>query len=177
MPMPAGPGGPVAPPSAAGGTAPLDDNRPTVTVGTYHDYASAQAAVDHLSDSKFPVEHTAIVGTDLRLVENVTGRLTTGRSAFAGAGSGAWFGLFIGLILAIFTNANWVGVVIFGVLIGALWGGTFGAIAHALTGGRRDFTSRSTLQANQYAVVVDAEFSDAARHLLIQLNWRASGAQ
>ena len=54
---------------------------PTVVVATYPDYAAAQQAVDYLSDNKFPVEQTAIVGTDLRLVENVLGRLTTGRAA------------------------------------------------------------------------------------------------
>jgi hypothetical protein len=63
------------------------------------------------------------------------------------------------------------------VLIGAAWGAIFGAIAHAATGGRRDFTSRSTLQARQYAVTVDAERADEARHMLVQMNWRASGAQ
>ncbi len=175
--LPPGPAGPVAPPSVAAGTELPESGRARVTVGTYGDYASAQRAVDHLSDSKFPVEHTAIIGTDLRLVENVIGRITVGRAAFAGAGSGAWFGLFVGLLLGIFTNANFVGVVLFGVGIGALWGATFGAIGQAVTGGRRDFTSRSSLQASEYAVVVDAEFADAARHLLIQLNWRASGAQ
>ena len=59
--------------------------RPTVTVATYPDYAAAQKAVDYLSDNQFPVEHTAIVGSNLRLVENVLGRLTTGRAALAGA--------------------------------------------------------------------------------------------
>jgi hypothetical protein len=172
-PLPPGPAGPVAPPSAGDpGTA----AGPRVTVGTYGDYAAAQKAVDYLSDNKFPVEHTAIVGTDLRLVETVLGRLTVGRAALAGAGSGAWLGLFIGLLFGIFTNANWFGVVIAAVLIGAAWGAGFGAIAHAVTGGRRDFSSRSTLQASQYAVVVDAEYADQARHMLVQLNWRASGA-
>ena len=52
-----------------------------------------------------------------------------------------------------------------------------GAIAHAATGGRRDFSSRSSLQAAQYAVLCDPEVADQARHLLIQLNWRVSGAQ
>ncbi len=175
--LPPGPGGPIAPPSVAAGTAQPGGTRPTVTVGTYGDYASAQQAVDYLSDNKFPVEHTAIVGTDLRLVENVIGRLTTGRAALAGAGSGAWFGLFLGLLLGIFTNANWFGVVIAAMLIGAAWGAGFAAVAHAVTGGRRDFTSRSSLQASQYAVTVDAEYADQARHMLVQLNWRASGAQ
>jgi hypothetical protein len=173
--LPPGPAGPVAPPSAAGGVGAA--TQPTVTVGTYGNYADAQRAVDYLSDNGFPVEHTAIVGTDLRLVETVIGRLTTGRAALGGLAGGAWFGLFFGLLVGIFANANWFGVIIAGILIGAVWGAIFGAIAHAATGGRRDFTSRSTLQASQYAVTSTTEFADQARHLLVQLNWRASGAQ
>jgi hypothetical protein len=172
--IPAGPGG--TPTTPAGGVPAAGVARPTVAVATYPDYAAAQKAVDHLSDNKFPVEHTAIVGTDLKLVENVLGRMTTGRAALAGAASGAWFGLFIGLLFGIFANTNWFAVVLTGLAIGALWGAAFGAIAHAMTGGRRDFTSRSTLQAMEYAVMVDAEHADAARQLLTRLNWQASGA-
>ncbi|WP_203781502.1 general stress protein [Paractinoplanes rishiriensis] len=150
---------------------------PSVVVGTYPDYAMAQQAVDHLSDEKFPVQRTAIIGTDLRLVENVLGRLTTGRAALAGAASGAWFGLFVGLLFGLFSDSNWLAVLLVCLVIGAVWGAIFGAIAHAATGGRRDFASRSTIQAGQYAVVTDPEVADQARHLLIQLNWRASGAQ
>lgn len=43
------------------------------TVASYDDYAAAQAAVDRLSDEGFPVEHLDIIGSDLRLVERVTG--------------------------------------------------------------------------------------------------------
>lgn len=143
--------------------------RPTVTVAAYPDYAQAQRAVDYLSDNGFPVEHTAIVGTDLRLVEQVTGRLTTGRAALAGAGSGAWFGLFIGLLFGLFSNSAWIAVVLTAVVVGALWGAAFGAIAHAMTGGRRDFSSRSYLAAGQYAVAVDADHVDAARNHLGRL--------
>ena len=75
--LPGGPGGPVNLPSAGGPQA--DPGRATVTSATYDTYAEAQRAVDYLSDNKFPVEHTAIIGTDLRLVENVTGRLTVGQ--------------------------------------------------------------------------------------------------
>jgi heat induced stress protein YflT len=149
---------------------------PTVPVASYPDYPSAQRAVDYLSDNKFPVERTAIVGTDLRLVESVLGRLTTGRAALAGAASGAWFGLLIGLLFGIFSHSNWFAVLIVCILIGAIWGAIFGAIAHATTGGRRDFASRSSLQASQYAVIVDTEVADQARQLLTRLNWRTSGA-
>ena len=67
-------------------------------VSTYTSYEDAQRAVDYLSDNGFPVEHAQIVGSNLRLVEQVTGRVTTGSATLAGAGSGAWFGLFIGLL-------------------------------------------------------------------------------
>jgi hypothetical protein len=149
---------------------------PTIAVATYADYPSAQRAVDYLSDNKFPVERTAIIGTDLRLVESVLGRLTTGRAALAGAASGAWFGLFIGLLFGIFSNSNWLAVLVVCIVIGAVWGAIFGAIAHATTGGRRDFASRSSLQASQYAVIADAEVADQARQLLTRLNWQTSGA-
>src|SRR4051812_35366723 len=150
---------------------------PTVVVGSYPEYALAQRAVDHLSDNKFPVERTSIIGTDLRLVERVLGRLTVGRAALAGAASGAWFGLFIGLLFGIFSDRAWLAVLITTILIGAVWGAIFGAIAHAMTGGRRDFTSRSTLTASQYAVTVQADVADQARQLLTRLNWQTSGAQ
>jgi hypothetical protein len=157
---------------------PSDDlvelERSTVTVARYSDYASAQRAVDYLSDNGFPVERTAIIGTDLRLVENVLGRLTIGRAAMAGALSGIWFGLFLGFLFTLFSTSSWVGIMLAAVLVGGLWGGIFGALAHAATGGRRDFTSRSSLQAGQYAVTVEAEVADEARVLITRATWRAA---
>ena len=55
------------------------------SLAVYDDYAAAQKAVDFLSDNKFPVEHCMIVGTDLKRIERITGRLTTGRVALGGA--------------------------------------------------------------------------------------------
>ena len=62
------------------------------TVARFDDYETAQRAVDHLSDDGFPVEKLDIVGSDLRLIERVTGRITNGRAAAAGALSGMWMG-------------------------------------------------------------------------------------
>lgn len=168
-------GGSTLPPAPGGATtAPANDGgptavRPTVTIGSYPDYPAAQRAVDHLADHRFPVEHTAIIGTNLTLVETVLGRMTTGRAALAGAATGAWFGLFIGLLFGIFTLGNWLAVILAGLVIGAVWGAVFGAIAHAMTGGKRDFTSASTLRAGQYAVTVDAQYADEARRLLASM--------
>jgi len=70
---------------------------PRRTIASYEPYAKAEAAVDRLSDRKFPVEHVAIIASDLRFVERVTGRLNAGRAALASAGTGALLGA--GLLL------------------------------------------------------------------------------
>ncbi len=51
----------------------------------------------------------------------------------------------------------------------AQWGAVFGAVAHALTGGKRDFQSISSLVAARYLVRVTPEHADAVRQLLAQL--------
>lgn len=141
-------------------------DQPSVIVATYPDYTDAQRAVDYLSDQGFPVQNTSIVGTGLRLVEQVLGRMTTARAALSGAGGGAWFGLLIGLLLGIFSVGGWFAVILSAVLIGAVWGAILGAVAHAASRGQRDFASASRLQASEYAVNVSAPFADDARHIL-----------
>ncbi|MEN8653719.1 general stress protein [Streptomyces sp. 21So2-11] len=143
-------------------------------VGSYPTYAGAQRAVDFLSDSKFPVENTAIIGSDLRMVETVLGRLTRGRAALAGAGTGAWFGLLIGLLLSVFSAGNHHVLVLMlsGLAYGALFGAVFGFAGHALSGGHRDFSSRSQIVAARYDVVADTEVAEEAKNLLIKLAGR-----
>ena len=136
-------------------------------VATYATYDEAQAAVDRLSDAGFPVQYVDIVGRDLSLVENVTGRLTTGRAAAAGAASGAWFGLFIGLLVGLFTTGpEWLGLVLGGLLIGAVWGAAFGFLAHYSTRGQRDFASTRALSAGRYELMAaDAQAAKAREAL------------
>jgi hypothetical protein len=133
------------------------------TVASYDDYAAAQRSVDRLSDDGFPVEHLDIIGSDLRLIERVTGRLTKARAAGAGAVSGAWFGLLIGLLLSIFTTGSWWGLLVVGAVIGAVWGALFGFLGHAATRGARDFASARTLAAMRYDIVARDGYLDAAR--------------
>jgi hypothetical protein len=136
-------------------------------VASYESYEEAQRAVDRLSDASFPVENVEIVGRDLRFVERVTGRLTTSRATLAGAGTGAWFGLFIGLLVGLFTTGpEWLGLVLGGVLIGAVWGALFGFVAHWATRGERDFTSLRALAAGHYDLMVAEGQAESARALL-----------
>ncbi|MFD2091774.1 general stress protein [Blastococcus deserti] len=139
-----------------------------VQVGSYDSYEQAQAAVDYLSDQKFPVENVTIIGSDLRMIEKVTGRLTMGRAVAAGAAGGAWWGLFVGLLLGIFSTdgSQWIGSVLTGLLIGLVFGAIFGAIGYAATQGRRDFTSTNTIVAGRYDVMcAPAHAEDARAHL------------
>ena len=76
------------------------------SLAVYDDYAAAQKTVDFLSDNEFPVQHLMIVGTDLKRVERITGRLTTGRVALGGLLSGLWLGLFVGLVFSFFVDEN-----------------------------------------------------------------------
>src|SRR4051794_13196925 len=49
-------------------------------LGEFTSYREAEQVVDRLSDVGFPVERVRIVGTGLRSVERVMGRLTKGRA-------------------------------------------------------------------------------------------------
>src|SRR5215217_434767 len=71
-------------------------------IGSYNTYSEAQQAVDYLADNQFAVRDVTIVGVDLMLVERVIGRLSWGKVLGAAAFSGAWFGLFIGILLSMF---------------------------------------------------------------------------
>ena len=144
---------------------------PGQVVASYPTYPQAQRAVDHLSDSGFPVEQSAIVGLDLRLVEQVSGRLTTTRATLMGAASGAWFGLFVGTLVTLFViGPEWIAVTITAVLIGSIFGAAFGFVAHWATHGQRDFSSASAVVAGRYDVTVTGAYSDRATQLLASLS-------
>lgn len=149
-----------------------------VEIAAYDSYLEAQRAVDFLSDEQFPVQHVTIVGTDLKMVERVTGRLTYARVALAGAASGAWFGLFVGLLLSLFSSGSTMfATVVPALLIGAGFGILFGVISFALTGGRRDFTSTSQIVASRYAVLCADEHAGDARQVLMRLPGRGEQQQ
>jgi hypothetical protein len=139
-------------------------------VRSFSTYAEAERAVDQLADRKFPVERTAIVGSGLKLVEQVTGRMDYARAALRGALSGAFVGVLIGWLFAAF---NWFDpvvangwLVLDGLWFGAVVGALVGLLIHALSGGHRDFESVGSLRADRYDLVVDAEVADEAERVL-----------
>ncbi len=159
---------PLAPASTPE-SVPVVDEQTHTTVATYTSYLEAQAAVDLLSDKGFPVENVQIVGHGLRLVEKVTGRMTSAKAALYGALSGAWFGLFVGALFALFKDSDNTDLLWFlgvPVVIGAVWGALFGFIGHLGTRGQRDFTSLQQFVASRYEVSVAHSLSMRARQIL-----------
>lgn len=136
--------------------------------GVYDIYDEAQRVVDQLSDQDFPVEHVVIVGTELKSIERVTGRLTRRRVALAGAVSGLWLGLFVGIAFALFSTSGQLGFMITTPPLGALFGLVWSQIGFtaATRGGTRDFASVSQVVATKYEVLVEHRLADDARHLL-----------
>lgn len=144
-----------------------------VVVRECDSYEQAQRAVDFLSDREIEVSGIQIVGTDLRMVETVTGRMSYGRAAGAGMVTGAWFGLLIGMLLGFFANPdqdpNWTTLLLLGVLWGALFGIVYGLLAHAATRGRRDFSSRSKFEAAHYQVTCPLPIAGQVRQALAEM--------
>jgi hypothetical protein len=147
------------------------------SLGVYDRYEQAQKAVDFLSDNEFPVENCMIVGTDLKQVERVTGRLTTGRVALGGLLSGIWMGLFIGLIFSFFGTGSAIAVILSTVAFGALFGVIWALIGYAATRGQRDFSSVSRIVATRYEVLVEHKLAAQGRELLTKLPGHTASQQ
>ncbi len=141
-------------------------------VATYDTYPEAERAVDFLSDRGFEVSRLAIVGSGLRLVEQVAGRVTTARAALAGALQGAGIGLLFSLLFGIFftIEEGFLALLLYGLVVGAIFGAVFGGLAQAMQGGRRDFASTTAMQAERYELQVDDEAAGQARELLTELD-------
>jgi Heat induced stress protein YflT domain len=140
------------------------------SLAVYDDYAAAQKAVDFLSDNKFPVEQCMIVGTDLKRIERITGRLTTGRVAIGGLLTGIWLGIFVGLVLSLFADdENFWATLLATVAFGAVFGVVWALIGYAATRGQRDFSSVTAIVATKYEVLVEHKSLASARELLAKL--------
>jgi len=138
-------------------------------VGSYPTYAEAQKAVDYLSDNQFPVQQVTIVGVDLMQVERVTGRLTWAKVLGGGVLSWAWLGVFIGLVLSLFTNGDGGNPLLFTIPAGIIFGLITSSIPYAMTKGTRDFSSTMQLVAGRYDVLCDPQSAEQARDMLSRL--------
>lgn len=130
---------------------------PRRTVASFPRYLDAESTVDYLLDHEVPGDRVAIVASDLRFVEEVTGRVGYAAAAANGAVGGAAIGALFGFVAGVL---NWIEplvagltLVLYGLVLGAVLGAGVSAVLHRLAG--RDFASVGRLEAGGYDVMVD----------------------
>ena len=138
-----------------------------MSVAIYDEYSDAAHAVDYLGDRQFPVENLAIVGTDLKSVEKVTGNMTWGKVLGAGFAQGAmWAGMFAVFMWFLQPGISLLTALLIGIVGFGGVGMLLAALQYRMRGGERDYTSTTAIIATHYEVLAEAEYVDRARHLL-----------
>lgn len=140
------------------------------SVGVYEKYEAAQKAVDYLADQKFPVENLAIVGTDLKLVERVTGRKNWGSVIGQSILTGISTGLLVGILLLLFTpQGQFLSMLAIALGIAIVINVIFGAVIYAASGGRRDFNSIRTTIPSKFEILCEHKHAAEAREKLLNM--------
>ena len=142
------------------------------TIASYAGYAEAESAVEWLVQHGFPVQRGAIVGTGLRSVEQLSGRMSVRRAALLGI----WPGILVSALVALLTwDSGSTEVLLAAVGVGALLGAVSGALLHEALSGGRDFASTTRIEAGLYDLQVDEDSADEAKRLLDAMPPRVVG--
>lgn len=143
-------------------------------VATYLTHDAAETAVRRLSEGGVPVNLVSIIGRHFETHEDVQGFYRPEDAALAGAGQGAWFGGFFGLMAGalsffIFPMVGALMVLgpLSGMIAGAIGGAGVGALINGLiaAGVPQDqaLKYQERLQAGEFLVVVHGTPLDTAQ--------------
>jgi hypothetical protein len=137
-------------------------------IATFARRADAEHALERLAAGRFPMHRTALIATDVKLLEDVGG-LSTVRCALLGAAAGSWVGGFLTLfaVLVVRPDLPTVVLALGCVLLCALCGATLGAAAYGAYG--RGCTAGRRLVAGRYELYADEQVAVAALRLLLRL--------
>ena len=126
------------------------------TLASFDAYSEAQSLVNSLVGEGVPARALSIVGSDVNVVERITGKIGYGRAALSAAMSGSWLGILAGLVFVIVSPTDLITPILAGLLIGAGVGMVVGMVLFTLAkGSRRNFRSMQQLIAQSYRVVVE----------------------
>lgn len=143
-------------------------------IATYLTHADAEAAVRQLSVGGIPLRQVSIIGRHFETREDIQGFYQPADAAIAGAGQGAWFGSFFGLMAGAmgFFVFPLVGTMLIlgplaGLIAGAMGGAGIGALVDGLmaTGVPRNqaLKYQDRLQAGEFLVVVHGVSGESAQ--------------
>lgn len=146
-------------------------------IGVYSSMSGAEEAVRKLDEGGFPITQVSIVTQDLESEKEIHGYVTVGDVATSGAGTGAWFGGIVGLLVgAAFLWVPGVGpLIVAGPLSVALLGGLEGAAVGAGAGGllgalmgwgvskRHVLKYEDRVKAGNYLVIAHGSAAEVAR--------------
>ena len=143
-------------------------------VASYRNHTDAEAAVRSLAAGGLAMESISIIGRNFETHEDIQGFYRPADAALEGAGQGAWFGGFFGLMLGAmgFFVVPVVGALLVigplsGLIAGAIGGAGVGALVSGLvaSGVPRDQAIRyqERLQAGEFLVVVHGGVGQAAQ--------------
>lgn len=135
-------------------------------VASFPTYEGAQKAVSSLIAGEVPARDIAIVGSGLRSIERITGRLGYATAARSGALNGLMLGLLFAFIFVLgmptVQISAFVGVLLVGMALGMLLSlGTYSIVRR-----RRDFASVMQVAADHYDVCVMPASIHTARGVL-----------
>ena len=142
------------------------------TVATFVDYDRAQKTVSALVAAEVPARDIAIVGSSLRSIERVTGRLGWAVAARTGALNGILIGLFFAAVVVIGTPDAPIQLFVGVVFVGIAFGMLLSILTYSFVRRRRDYASVIQVVADHYDVTVAPASVHKARQAL---NKQAAG--
>ncbi|GGA59840.1 hypothetical protein GCM10011490_07450 [Pseudoclavibacter endophyticus] len=135
-------------------------------MGSYETYERAQAAVDQLARADFPLGEVSIVGSTLKSVERVTGKMNAGRAALGGLLSGVMLGVFVGLLVLILTPQAGLTTLLPVMMVAIGFSVLWSLLTHVMNPRKKEFTSVMQILAAHFDVVVGPELAGRARQVL-----------
>ncbi|REC97364.1 hypothetical protein DEU35_3134 [Microbacterium sp. AG157] len=135
-------------------------------IASFPTYEQAQKAVSSLIAGEVPARDIAIVGSGLRSIERITGRLGYATAARSGALNGLMLGLLFAFIFVLgmptVQISAFIGVLLVGMALGMILSiGTYSIVRR-----RRDFASVMQVAADHYDVCVAAPSVHKARGIV-----------
>lgn len=135
-------------------------------LATYKSRDDVNRAVTRLVEGGVPSSAIFIVGNNIRQLEVIAGKVTYPKAALTGAVSGATFGVFISVIMALVTNTSIVTNALTAIPLGIAFWMLSGVLSVYRLKNKDSFATRSALIAGSYDLLVLPAVAQQARQIL-----------